>query len=302
MRIAHGLAVFTEAARLGIKHTLSERLILLGSFLLYAAIMLTYSAVFRAIDAASIAAYGLTQSNMIWYMGVTEFVVFSTATFQYREFQHEIRSGEIDLLLVRPCPLWIVKLGDGTGRFLARFMVLSAPCLTLTGLVAGETFPGAGRLLGLALSAGLSSPLLVASYFMLGASCLWVKQAEPVFWIWQKSMFLFGGLLWPLSLYPPAVQKLAWLTPFPAMLAAPAQWGLPGGGWGLAANSLHQIFWAVMILLVMARVDRALLRSIQGARRHDTSAVRRLARWRHPGNAGGIIRDRYERRRLLDPG
>jgi ABC-2 type transport system permease protein len=263
MRTAHGLAVFAEAARLGIKHTLSERLILLGSFLLYAAIMLTYSAVFRAIDAGSIAAYGLTQSNMIWYMGVTEFVVFSTATFQYREFQHEIRSGEIDLLLLRPCPLWIVKLGDGTGRFLARFLVLSAPCLTLTGLVAGATSPGAGRMLGLALSAGLSSPLLVASYFMLGASCLWVKQAEPVFWIWQKSMFLFGGLLWPLSLYPPAVQKLAWLTPFPAMLAAPAQWGLPGGGWGLAANSLHQIFWAAMILLVVSRVDRALLRSIQ---------------------------------------
>ena len=130
---------------------------------------------------------------------------------------------------MRPCPLWIVKLGDGTGRFLARFLVLLAPCLTLTGFVAGEAFPGAGRLLGMALSAVLASPLLVASYFMLGASCLWVKQAEPMFWIWQKSMFLFGGLLWPLALYPPAVQKLAWFTPFPAMLAAPAQWGLPGG-------------------------------------------------------------------------
>ena len=264
MRLVHGLSVFAEAARLGLKHTLSERLLLLGSFLLYAAIIVAYSAVFRAIDPASIAAYKLTQADLIWYMGVTEFMIFSTSTFQYREFQEEIRSGAIDLLLVRPCPLWIVKLGDGTGRFVARFLVLLAPCLTLTGFVAGEAFHGAASLLGMVLSAVLASPLLTASYFMLGASCLWVRQAEPVFWIWQKSMFLFGGLLWPLALYPPAVRRLAWFTPFPAMLAAPAQWGLPGGGWGLAAAALHQMFWVWMILLAMARVNRALLRSIQG--------------------------------------
>jgi ABC-2 type transport system permease protein len=263
MRLGHAIAVFAHAAQLGLKHTLSERLLLLGSFLTYATIVLAYSAVFRAVGSASVAAHGLTQANLIWYMGLTEFVVFCTSTFQYREFAHEIQSGEIDLLLVRPCPVWIVKLGDGSGRFLARLLVLAVPCLALTGVVAGQAFPGAASLLAALLSALLASPLLTASFFMAGASCLWVRQAEPVFWIWQKSLFLLGGLLWPLSIYPPAVRLLAWLSPFPAMMATPAQWGLPGGGWWLAAALLHQIFWAAAIVLAMAKVDRAVLRAIQ---------------------------------------
>ncbi len=264
MRLGHGMAVFAEAARLGFKHTLGERLLLFGSFLIHGAVILTYAAVFRAVGAASLAGFGLSQANLIWYMGVTELVLFCTPTFQFREFQHEIRSGEIDLLLVRPCPLWIVKLGDGAGRFWARLLVLAVPCLALTGFIAGGSFPGFGRMLGALLSAGLASPLLTAFLFMLGASCLWVRHAEPVYWIWHKFLFLFGGLLWPLALYPAAVRHFAWVTPFPAMIATPAQWGLPGGGWWLAAAFLHQLFWVAAIVLITARVGNAMLRTIQG--------------------------------------
>ena len=264
MRPGHGIAVLAESARLGLKHTLGERLLLLGSFLLYGAVMLTYSAVFRAVGTSSIAGFGLSQANLIWYMGVTELVLFCTPTFQFREFQHEIHSGDIDLLLVRPCPLWIVKLGDGTGRFWARLLVLSVPCLTLTGIVAGGGFPGIGRMAGALLCAGLASPLLTASLFMLGASCLWVRHADPIYWIWHKCLFLLGGLLWPLALYPAAVRHFAWATPFPAMIAAPAQWGLPGGEWWLAAALLHQLFWVAAILLVMAKAGNAMLRTVQG--------------------------------------
>ena len=101
---------------------------------------------------------------------------------------------------------------------------------------------------------------------MLGASCLWLKQAEPVFWIWQKCLFLLGALLWPLALYPAAVRYFAWMTPFPAIIAAPAQWGLPGGGWGLAAALVHQAFWCVAVVYLTARVGNAVLRAIQDGR------------------------------------
>jgi ABC-2 type transport system permease protein len=263
MRLGHGIAVVVEAARLGFKHTLGERLLLLGSFLLYAAVMLAYSAVFHAVGTASLAGFGLSQANLIWYMGVTELVLFCTPTFQFREFQHEIRSGDIDMFLVRPCPLWIVKLGDGTGRFWARLLVLSIPCLTLTSFVAGGSFPGFGRMLGALLSAVLTSPLLTASLFMLGASCLWLRHAEPAYWVWHKCLFLLGGLLWPLALYPAAVRHFAWITPFPAMAATPAQWGLPGGEWWLAAAFLHQLFWVAAILFMMAKTGNAVLLTIQ---------------------------------------
>ena len=145
MTFLHGATVFAEAARLGLKHTFSERLLLAGSFLVYASIMIAYAAVFRAANPASLAPYGFTQADLIWYMGLAEFVLFCTYSFQYREFQAELRSGEADLLLVRPCPIWVVKLGDGVGRFAARLLVLVAPCLALIGVIAGGAGPGPPR-------------------------------------------------------------------------------------------------------------------------------------------------------------
>jgi ABC-2 type transport system permease protein len=263
MRLGHGLSVFAAAARLGFKHALNEWLLLLGAFLIYATIILAYAGVFRAIAPADLAIHGLSAAHLIWYVGLTEFVLFCTSTFLFREFQNEIRSGQIDLFLVRPCPVWIVKLGEGCGQYLARLLTLSVPCVALAGFTAGEAGPDAGAILGLLLSAQLSSVLLVGSFFMVGASCLWVRQSEPIFWIWQKSMFVLGGLLWPLSFYPPALRYFAWLTPFPAMIASPAQWGQTGEAWLLAAGCLDQIFWAVTMLFALSRVDRAVLRAIQ---------------------------------------
>jgi len=43
-----------------------------------------------------------------------------------------------------------------------------------------------------------------------------------VFWVTQKLMFVFGGLMLPLAMYPAAMQKAAAFTPFPVMLFAPA--------------------------------------------------------------------------------
>ena len=259
----HGLAVFAAAARLGFKQVFGEKLLLLGSFMTYATLVVAYGGVFRAIPPADLAAHGLTAADLIWWLGLTEFVLFCSTTFYFRDMQHDIQSGQIDLTMTRPCPLWVLKLGEGVGQFCGRMLFLLAPCLALIGYVAADFRLGLVQIIGLAASALLSSPLLVCSYFMLGASCLWFRQAEPLFWIWQKSLFLLGAMLWPLALYPVILSRLVWLTPFPAVLATPAQWGQATGATTLAATFLHQILWVGLFILAASRVDRAMLASIQ---------------------------------------
>ena len=41
----------------------------------------------------------------------------------------------------------------------------------------------------------------------------------PVYWVWQKLMFVLGGLMLPLELYPAFIQRAAAFTPFPTLLA-----------------------------------------------------------------------------------
>jgi viologen exporter family transport system permease protein len=54
----------------------------------------------------------------------------------------------------------------------------------------------------------------------------WLQDVAPVYWVWQKLMFVLGGLLLPLELYPAFIRRAAAFTPFPSLLAAPASFML----------------------------------------------------------------------------
>ena len=55
---------------------------------------------------------------------------------------------------------------------------------------------------------------------MVGLSAFWMHDVEPLFWVWEKLLFMFGGLMIPLAVYPVWIQKIAAFTPFSAILGA----------------------------------------------------------------------------------
>lgn len=263
MSLRRDFAPFIASARLGFKQALGERFLLLGSFLTYGTLVVAYASVFKSLAQADLAPFGLSPPDLVWWLGVTEFVLFCSTPFHFKELQEDIKSGQIELALTRPCPVWVVRVGEGAGQYAARMLLLTGPCLGLTALMAGEFRLGALQLLGIWASGMLAGIMLLCSYFMVGASCLWTQHSEPVFWVWQKSLFVLGALLWPLALYPAAVARFAWLTPFPAVLVVPAQWAQATSAFGLAAAALHQIFWTIALLLAAARMNRAVLGVLQ---------------------------------------
>jgi ABC-2 type transport system permease protein len=64
----------------------------------------------------------------------------------------------------------------------------------------------------------------------IGLLAFWIEDVTPVFWVWQKLLFVLGGLMLPIGLYPAWMQRLAGLTPFPVILAWPASFVLQGAG------------------------------------------------------------------------
>ncbi|WNV05957.1 hypothetical protein RP726_05955 [Candidatus Methylospira mobilis] len=263
MKLRHRLSVFTASARLGFKQVLDERLGLLGGFLMYATLVIAYAGVFRWIPADNLAGYRLSFSQLVWYLGTTEFVLFCGSFAYFRELQQEIQSDQIHLALLRPCPVWVVKLGEWSGQYTGRFIVLALPCYVLSYCTAGQTGPGFDSVAGIVASLPMAGFIMVACTFMLGASCLWLTQAEPAFWIWQKCLFLLGALLWPLALYPGLMSRLVWLTPFPSMLAVLGAWIVSNDGATHMAGFFHQIFWVIVCVALVAATNRAMLRRIQ---------------------------------------
>jgi len=64
--------------------------------------------------------------------------------------------------------------------------------------------------------------LMTGLHLWIGLLAFWLEDVSPVYWVWQKLMFVLGGLMMPLEFYPQFIQKAAAFTPFPVLLADPA--------------------------------------------------------------------------------
>jgi ABC-2 type transport system permease protein len=64
----------------------------------------------------------------------------------------------------------------------------------------------------------------------IGLLTFWLHDVSPVYWVSQKLLFVLGGLMLPLEVYPGVIQRIAAFTPFPALLAGPASFMLSNGG------------------------------------------------------------------------
>ncbi len=263
MKFTHALRVVWGAARLGFRHILGERLTLFGNFFLFALLIIAYSGVFRWIPPEDLARHHLIYAQMVWYLGVTEFTLFCSSPFCFKVIQNDIQTEQIHLHLLRPCPVWIVRLGEWSGHFVGRFCVMVLPAFLLTAWKADGLIPTSWSFLGVLIGLACASVIYHMSFFMIGITCLWLPQAEPVHWLWQKCTFLFGALLWPLALYPSVLQGFVWFTPFPALLAASGTWVLDGNLGMLFLGLLAQFFWVAVFLFLGDRANRLLLNRIQ---------------------------------------
>src|SRR5262249_39258100 len=91
----------------------------------------------------------------------------------------------------------------------------------------------------------------------LGYAAAWLGTSAPLFWIWQKLLFVCGGLLLPLTLYPAGLAGLAGNGPFAAILFGPGSLILAPAG-SLAAGILgRQLAWFALVALLTVVVDRA---------------------------------------------
>jgi ABC-2 type transport system permease protein len=89
----------------------------------------------------------------------------------------------------------------------------------------------------------------------------WLVDVTPVYWVWQKLLFVLGGFMLPLELFPTRIQRVAAFTPFPAMIAGPASFMLNASA-GPAATLLTRLsLWSCLVaLIVIALFQRGIRR------------------------------------------
>lgn len=254
-------AALAHAFRLGWRQAFNDRAALAGTFLGYAVVLSLWSHLYALLPEATLARAALSHTAVVWYLALTEIVAFSIG-HAYRQVEDDIKDGSAAAYLVRPVGYVALTGAQELGRMTARMAGLAAPAAALALALTGRLPFGLAAVLPLAASLVAGAAVLLGVQIVIGLSTAWLGTARPVFFIVQKLIFVLGGLILPLDAYPELLRRIAALTPFPAMLYAPASLALDSGAGHVLRVLALQAAWLAAAAVALAAVGAAFERRV----------------------------------------
>ena len=224
-----------------------------------------YSFAYRQTAVA--ATTGISLEATLWSITMY-FLFFSWGTRQlHREISSDFRLGTIETKIIKPYNYLIhaIVFRLGTG---AAFVIPSAVAASIfIWMLIGP--PPSGVSVGwvvcsLAIAAsGIMVSALV--YAIVGLTTAWLEDSDPLFWVIDKTILVFGGSYVPMALFPSSMRAVAEYTPFGAGTFLTQMFN-PDFTHRFVRLFVVQIVWVILLglisLLVFSRASRKL--SING--------------------------------------
>jgi len=210
-------------ARIAAAQARCERTELYGRMVFFVVIIGVFSSLWRATREAGLAITADPRS-LVWYLASTEWILLS-APLIHVDVQEALRRGDVACQLGRPVSYVGAAFAQALGLVASRSPLLAATAFLCAFAFTGWVPPWRA-LAAVALFGSAATALLTALHLAIGLVAFWIGEVTPVFWVWQKLLFVFGGLMLPIRLYPSIMQRIAALTPFPDILAGPASFVL----------------------------------------------------------------------------
>ena len=243
---------YTAFARMALRQVVRHPADLIGRMVFMVVIVAVFAAVWRAAVDGGLA--GFESAALVWYLAVTEWILLSVPVV-HREIEDEIHRGDFAHELLRPYSYEAALCAQGIGAIAVRAPAVGATAFG-TAFVLTREVPTTGSLVAVALIGPIAMLVIYGLYVLVGFTAFWLKDVSPIFWVGQKLLFIFGGLILPLSLYPPWMQQLAGLTPFPYVLAGPGRLVLGNAMADLWRLMLPLTAWALVVALLVRGVFR----------------------------------------------
>jgi len=228
--------------------------------LFYVVILVVFAALWRVAAAAAggrIAGY--SGAALLWYVTVAEAAVIATKPRLIEDIGVDIGTGAVAAELLRPVSVLWLRLASELGETVVRLAMALPIGTAFTWIAAGAPAAGAAALLALPAALLAVAANLTAQHAFAGAA-FWLSDAKATWYLYQKLVFLLGGMLLPLQLFPAWLERAAWVLPFWTMAYAPARLaaGLPPQPWLLAAQAAWLVALAAAAAVVFAAGERRL--------------------------------------------
>ncbi|MQA98726.1 MAG: hypothetical protein GEU78_00290 [Actinobacteria bacterium] len=189
----------------------------------YAVILVVFAAVWNAAMAANggeVAGYGF--AGILWYIAAAEAAQVATNARMIEDIGNDIGNGTVAIELLRPVSVVGLRLASEVGGAVVRLAGTCALAALFVPLAAGP--PPSWNGVGLAIpSLVLAVCCNLAAQHAFAGIAFWLEDAKSAWFLYQKLIFLLGGMLLPLELLPDAMSGAARLLPFWAMSYAPGR-------------------------------------------------------------------------------
>jgi ABC-2 type transport system permease protein len=200
------------------------------------------------------------------YFVATMWVVHLTFNGAFVSFEGRVRRGDFSPLLLRPVHPIVGDIAENLA-----YKTHTTPMLALATLVLVVTF--APRIAPPLWAVAASVPALLLAFVVrfvttwtVALAAFWLTRTQAVAQGYLLALLFLGGEAAPLALLPGWVRAAAWVSPFPWMLAFPAE--LLAGRLAPAealAGIAMQLLWTALSLLLAWACWRAALRRYTAA-------------------------------------
>lgn len=212
-----------------------------------------WTAVYENQGTSTIA--GLTLANTIWYFLFAEMV--ELGKFRHDQtISDEVKDGSIAYTLVRPYNYLAYHFANGLGETAVKMVLiflLGAPVALYFAGLPTVYLPGLPATL-LVLLLGLLIDFCLAS--MIGLMAFVMEDTFSLRLIYQKLIFILGGLLIPVDFLPGWLQSIARVLPFNLTTYAPAKLFVAFTWTQFGQLLAWQIGWLAVLSLLLWRQYR----------------------------------------------
>ena len=203
---------------------------------------------------------GLTLHDTMWYLLLAETLELGRPRLS-RVISEQVKDGSIAYLLNKPYDFLLYQLSGGLGESLPRMGLLFVIGGGLVWAMAGP--PPALTNWPPALLALTGAWLLhFCVNALIGLAAFIAEEVAPFEWIYQKFVFILGGMLIPIDFYPTWLQTVAKSLPFAYMMYGPCRLFVEPNVQIFAQILAGQVLWLAVLsgvlILAFARGMRRL--------------------------------------------
>lgn len=201
--------------------------------------------------------------DLVWYIALNEWVLVALPQ-AYLKITDDFKSGQFTYHLLRPCSLILTKLAEGLGELAASLCILG-PIAFLTAYAWTACCPlSLPEVLMCVFFAFIGGSVAVMAFLLIGFFRFWLEDVVPIHWVFEKLLFLFGGLFLPLETYPLWLKKVAFFMPsFPILGGRSALIFERTASYLLFLTASSVLWFALFFLLSSALLKKGLNETVQ---------------------------------------